>query len=211
MCSVNNPNWVTFEDEGRTSTSPSFASTPLKIPESGTKLASTPLKSPGAKIGSPPSYASTALKTPPGSVTTTGLKTVPRPNGLKLVLPPVGDPSWSFSSSLEFSSPPMHFNINGSSCVPCNTPLCTPVREAPPSSALPFHCRSRDQHNFFHSFSSSSSASATVHSSSPPGLDQATHTGTTPHLQSDISVSDGPVPLLPGGPGTFQPILGGGW
>ncbi|XP_029555130.1 stonin-1, partial [Salmo trutta] len=135
--------------------------------------------------------------------------TVPRPNGLKLVLPQVGDPSWSFSSSLEFSSPPMHFNINGSSCVPCNTPLCTPVREAPPSSALPFHCRSCDQHDFFHSFSSSSSA--TVHSSSPPGLDQATHTGTTPHPQSDISVSDGPGPFpsFQGDPGHFNPFWEG--
>ncbi|KAK6328171.1 hypothetical protein J4Q44_G00001490 [Coregonus suidteri] len=205
MCSMNNPNWVTFEDEGTISTTPSLAS--LKIPGSGTKLALTPLKSPGAKTGSLPSFASTALKTPPGSVTMTGLKTVPRPNGLKLVLPPVGDPSWSFSSSLEFSSPPMHFNINGSSCVPCNTPLCTPVREAPPSGALPFHCRCWDQHDFFRSFSSSSSASATIPSSSPPpGLDQATPTGTTPHPQSDISVSDGPGPFpsFQGDPGHFN-------
>ncbi|CDQ79611.1 unnamed protein product [Oncorhynchus mykiss] len=142
MCSVNNPNWVTFEDEGRTSTSPSFASTPLKIPER--------------------------------------LKTIPRPNGLKLILPPVGDPSWIFSSSLESSSPPMHFNLNGSSCVPCNTPLCTPVREVPPTGALPFHCRPWDQHDFFSSFSN-----------------QATTTGTTTHLQGD------------GDPGHFNPFWEG--
>ncbi|XP_036812048.1 stonin-1 [Oncorhynchus mykiss] len=210
MCSVNNPNWVTFEDEGRTSTSPSFASTPLKIPESGTKLAATPLKSPGAKTSSPPSFASTPLKTAPGSVTTTGLKTIPRPNGLKLILPPVGDPSWIFSSSLESSSPPMHFNLNGSSCVPCNTPLCTPVREVPPTGALPFHCRPWDQHDFFSSFSSSSSASV-PYSSSPPGPDQATTTGTTTHLQGDVSVSDGPstFPSFQGDPGHFNPFWEG--
>ncbi|XP_010899457.2 stonin-1 [Esox lucius] len=209
MCSMNNQtNWVTFEDEGSASTSPSFASTPLKIPSSGTKLASTPLKSPGAKAASPPLFACTPVKTPPGSVKTTGLKTVPRPNGLKLVLPPLGDTSWSFRSSLESSSPPMHFNLNEISPVPCNTPLCTPVREVPPTGALPFHCRPWDQHSLFHSFSSSSAA---LLCSSSSGPDQASMTSTTPQPKDNVSVSDGPssFPSFQGHPGHFNPFWDG--
>uniref|UniRef100_A0A8C7T9I7 Stonin 1 n=1 Tax=Oncorhynchus mykiss TaxID=8022 RepID=A0A8C7T9I7_ONCMY len=119
MCSMNNPNWVTFEDECTTSTSPFFASTPLKIPGSGTrlastplkipgsgtklastplkipgsgtKLASTPMKSPGAKIGSPPSYVSTALKTHPGSGTAP--LHIPRVTSLSPMAPVPSPPS----------------------------------------------------------------------------------------------------------------------
>ncbi|KAL0983856.1 hypothetical protein UPYG_G00133790 [Umbra pygmaea] len=207
MCSMNNQtNWVTFEDEGSTSTSPSFTSTPLKIPGSGTKLASIPSKSPGAQTASPPSFACTPQKTPPDSGKTAKLKTVPRPNGLKLVLPPVGDRSWSFSGSLESSSPPMHFNFSEMSCVPCNTPLCTPVSDVPPTGALPFHCRPWDQHEFFRSFSTLSSAS--VPYSSSLGPDQAS---TTPQPQGDISVPDGPSPFpaFQGDPGHFNPFWEG--
>ncbi|KAJ7987519.1 hypothetical protein DPEC_G00327340 [Dallia pectoralis] len=205
MCSMNNQtNWVTFEDEGSTSRSPSFASTPLKIPGSGMNLASTPVKSHGAMTASPPSFACTPVKTPTGSVNTTGLKTVPRPNGLKLVLPPLGDRSWSFSSSLESCSPPMHFNLNEMSPVPCNTPLCTPVREVPPTGALPFHCRPWDQHDIFHSFSSSLSAALLC--SSSPGPEQSSTTGTTPQPQDDFS---GSYPTLQGDPGHFNPFWEG--
>ncbi|KAJ8412627.1 hypothetical protein AAFF_G00115780 [Aldrovandia affinis] len=63
----------------------------------------------------------------------------------------MGDPSWSFSSSLD--SPQTHFNFNGSSCVPSNTPLCTPVRETP-ASPSPFHCGPQGENNLFQSFSS---------------------------------------------------------
>ncbi|XP_052428380.1 stonin-1 [Carassius gibelio] len=54
---------------------------------------------------------------------------VPRPNGLKLVLPSLGSESWSFSSAIE--SPSMDSGLNGSSCVPSNTPLHTPVGLTP--------------------------------------------------------------------------------
>ncbi|MGH0141466.1 UNVERIFIED_CONTAM: hypothetical protein FKN15_074074 [Acipenser sinensis] len=63
---------------------------------------------------------------------------IPRPNSLKLNLPPRYEPakrSLSTSSS-PLASPLRHFN--GSPCVPSNTPLCTPVREAPESPCTPF-------------------------------------------------------------------------
>ncbi len=85
MCSPNHPaNWVKFEDEGATFSSPQKS-----------------------------------LRT---SVSNSG--SVPRPNGLKLVLPSLGSESWSFSSAIDFS-------LNGSSCVPSNTPLRTPVGLTP--------------------------------------------------------------------------------
>lgn len=90
MCSPNHPaNWVTFEDEGTTFSSPQKS-----------------LRASVSNFGS-----------------------VPRPNGLKLVLPSLGSESWSFSSANE--SPSMDFNLNGSSCVPSNTPLHTPVGWTP--------------------------------------------------------------------------------
>ncbi|KAM6956209.1 stonin-1 [Aplochiton taeniatus] len=82
---------------------------------------------------------------------------VPRPNGLKLVLPPVGDPSWCSKTVVE--SPQMHYSLNESSCVPCNTPLCTPVGGVP-SISSPFHCEPWEKHDFFRSLSSTSTASA---------------------------------------------------
>ncbi|TNN50375.1 Stonin-1 [Liparis tanakae] len=79
---------------------------------------------------------------------------VPRPNGLKLAPPPIRDTSWSFNSSLE--SPQSHASLSGSSCVPCNTPSCTPVRGVP-SSASPFHSSTGDENDFFRSSSSTTS------------------------------------------------------
>ncbi|KAG7462671.1 hypothetical protein MATL_G00187270 [Megalops atlanticus] len=139
MCSMNHPNWVTFEDEG----------TPLSSPQK-------PLQSPAASTGS-----------------------VPRPNGLKLMLPTVGDPSWSFSSPLD--SPQIHFSFNGSSCVPSNTPLCTPVRETPISPS-PFHCGPQGRHNFFNSFSSSSTATLPSPAPEQPSLEDS---GLFPAFQDD--------------------------
>ncbi|XP_036439020.1 stonin-1 [Colossoma macropomum] len=80
---------------------------------------------------------------------------IPRPNGLKLVLPPLGSPSRSLSSPLE--SPQMHFSLNGSSRVPSNTPMCTPIRETP-TGPSPFYCSSQGQPDFFSSFSSTSTS-----------------------------------------------------
>ncbi|XP_017540760.2 stonin-1 [Pygocentrus nattereri] len=80
---------------------------------------------------------------------------IPRPNGLKLVLPPLGNPSRSLSSPLE--SPQMHFSLNGSSRVPSNTPMCTPIRETP-TGPSPFYCSSQGQPDFFSSFSSTSTS-----------------------------------------------------
>ncbi|KAF7686972.1 hypothetical protein HF521_015365 [Silurus meridionalis] len=78
---------------------------------------------------------------------------IPRPNGLKLVLPPLGSSARRLSSPLE--SPQMHFSFNGSSCVPSNTPMCTPVRETP-SSPSPFNHDSLRPPNVFRSFSNTS-------------------------------------------------------
>lgn len=100
---------------------------------------------------------------------------VPRPNGMKLVFPPIRDTSWSFSSSLE--SPQSHSSLSGSSCVPCSTPFCTPVSGVP-SSTSPFHTNTWDKKDFFQSSSRTSTTS--VHSPSPEALTQT---------------SDGPSPF----------------
>ncbi|KAI1894512.1 hypothetical protein AGOR_G00116560 [Albula goreensis] len=148
MCSMNHPNWVTFEDEG------SPVSSPQKT-----------LQSPSANAGS-----------------------VPRPNGLKLMLPTMSDPSWSFSASLD--SPQTFFNFNGSSCVPSNTPLCTPVRETPVTPS-PFNCGPQGRPDFFHSLSSSSTA-------------------TLPSPAPDRPPSEGssPFPAFRDDPGHFNPFWG---
>ncbi|KAG5831355.1 hypothetical protein ANANG_G00302880 [Anguilla anguilla] len=146
MCSMNHPNWVTFEDEA----------TPLSSPQK-------PLQSPSASAASPS-----------------------RPNGLKLMLPAVGDPSWSFSTSLD--SPQMHFYFNGGSCVPANTPLCTPVRETP-AGPSPFLCGPQGRPDFFRSFSSPSSATLPSPATSGPPR------GSSPFR-------------LPGRTGPLQPLLG---
>ncbi|XP_006638839.2 stonin-1 [Lepisosteus oculatus] len=89
MCSMNHPNWVTFEDD------------------------SSAFQSPQKSFPSPSTSTAT-----------------PKPNGLKLSLPPLHDPaSFHLSNTSPLTSPQLHFN--GSPCVPSNTPLCTPVRETP--------------------------------------------------------------------------------
>uniref|UniRef100_A0A8C1CEP5 Stonin-1 n=1 Tax=Cyprinus carpio carpio TaxID=630221 RepID=A0A8C1CEP5_CYPCA len=106
MCSTNHPaNWVTFEDEGTTFSSPQKS-----------------LHSSTSNSGS-----------------------VPRPNGLKLVLPSLGSESWSFRSAIE--SPSMDFSLNGSSCVPSNTPLHTPMGLTP-AGPSPLHYAPQEQTDF---------------------------------------------------------------
>ncbi|XP_070834172.1 stonin-1 [Chaetodon trifascialis] len=135
----------------------------------------------------------TPLSSPQKPLQSPGLikASVPRPNGLKLVLPPIRDTSWSFSSSLE--SPQSHSSLSGSSCVPCNTPFCTPVSGAP-TSASPFHSSTWEKNDFFRSFSSTSSTS--VPSPAPEALNQT---------------SDGPSPFpsFRGNSGHFNPFWDG--
>ncbi|XP_031434928.1 stonin-1 [Clupea harengus] len=153
MCSMNHPNWVTFEDEG-------------------------------SPVSSPPKQPQTSSSTP---------RSLPRPNGLKLVLPPLGDQSWSFTGALE--SPQVHSGLNGSNCVPSNTPMCTPVRETP-TGASPFNFGPRGQPDLFCSASSSPS---TVLSSS--GLGQSSTNPT--------SENSSPFPLFQDDPGHCNPFWGG--
>ncbi|XP_061084165.1 stonin-1 isoform X1 [Conger conger] len=151
MCSMNHPNWVTFEDEA------------------------APLSSPHKPLQSPPATGASPS----------------RPNGLKLMLPAAGDASWSFSASLD--SPQTHFNFNGGSCVPANTPQCTPVRETPVGPS-PFLCGPRDRPEFFRSFSSPSAATLPS-----PGSEQAPSEGSSA------------LPALPAfrdDPGHFNPFWG---
>lgn len=116
---------------------------------------------------------------------------IPRPNGLKLVLPPIKDTSWSFSNSLE--SPQSQSSLNESSCVPCVTPFCTPVSGVP-SSTSPFHSNTWEKNNFFRSFSSTSTPS--VPSPAPETLNQT---------------SDGPSPFpsFQGNSGHYNPFWDG--
>lgn len=81
---------------------------------------------------------------------------VPRPNGLKLRLPPIKDTSWSFSSSLE--SPQSQSSLS-SSFAPCITPFCTPVSGLP-SSASPFHTSLWERKDSFSSNTPAASASS---------------------------------------------------
>ncbi|CAN9499880.1 unnamed protein product [Ophioblennius macclurei] len=116
---------------------------------------------------------------------------VPRPNGLKLGLPPIRDTSWSFSPSLE--SPQSHSSLSGSSCVPCNTPFCTPVSGVP-SSASPFHPSTWDKNDFFQRLSSSSAASVPSPASEAP---------------TQTSEGPSPFPSFQGNSGHYNPFWAG--
>lgn len=96
---------------------------------------STPLSSPQK-----PSQSSELIKA-----------SVPRPNGLKLVLPPIKDTSWSFNHFLD--SPQSISSLSGSSS------FCTPVSGGP-SNVSPFHSNTREKNDFFRSLSSTSTTSA---------------------------------------------------
>ncbi|XP_061693878.1 stonin-1 isoform X3 [Syngnathoides biaculeatus] len=106
---------------------------------------------------------------------------LPRPNGLKLVLPPIRDTSWSFNSTPE--SPQSQSNFS-------NTPLRTPMSGVP-SVTSPFCSNSRETSNFFQSFTSTSVSS--VPSSAPEALNLS---------------SDGPnaFPNFQGNSGHFNPF-----
>uniref|UniRef100_A0A3Q0SSI0 Stonin-1 n=1 Tax=Amphilophus citrinellus TaxID=61819 RepID=A0A3Q0SSI0_AMPCI len=136
---------------------------------------------------------STPLPSPQKPLQSPGLikASVPRPNGLKLVLPPIKDTSWSFSCSLE--SPQSRSSPSGSSCVPCNTAFCTPVGGVP-SSASPFYSKTWDKKDFLRSFSSP--ANTSVPSPAPQALNQT---------------SDGPSPFpsFKGNSGHFNPFWDG--
>lgn len=135
----------------------------------------------------------TPLSSPQKPLQSPGLikASVPRPNGLKLVLPPIRDTSWSLNSSLE--SPQSHSSLSGSSCVPCNTPFCTPVSGVP-SSSSPFHSNTREKNNFFHNFSSTSTTSVP-----------------SPAPEAPTQTSDGPSPFpsFQGRSGHFNPFWDG--
>ncbi|XP_031158530.2 stonin-1 [Sander lucioperca] len=133
----------------------------------------------------PPSSPQKPLQSP-GLIKTS----VPRPNGLKLVLPPIRDTSWSFNRSLE--SPQSHSSPGGSSCVPCNTPFCTPVSGVP-SSASPFHFNTLEN-NFFRSYSSTSTTSVP----SP-----------APHALHQTSDGPSPFPSFQGNSGHYNPFWDG--
>lgn len=130
------------------------------------------------------------LSTPPKPQQSPGLinASVPRPNGLKLVLPPIKDTSWSFSSSLE--SPKSHSSLGGKSYAPCNTPSSTPVSGVP-SSASPFHSKSWEKNIFFRSFSSPTDTSA----SSP-----------VPESQNHTTDEPSPFPSFQGYSGHLNPF-----
>ncbi|XP_024860987.1 stonin-1 [Kryptolebias marmoratus] len=78
---------------------------------------------------------------------------VPRPNGLKLVLPPIKDTSWSFGGSLE--SPQSHSSGKSSG-------------RGPPSTATPLYAKSCEKNVFFRSFSSPSGISAPAPAAETP-------------------------------------------
>lgn len=135
----------------------------------------------------------TPLSSPQKPLQSPGLikASVPRPNGLKLVLPPIRDTSWGFNSSLE--SPQSSSSLSGSSYVPCNTPFCTPVSGVP-SNASPFHSNTWEKNDFFRSLSSTPNTS--VHSTAPETLHQT---------------SDGPTPFpsFQGNSGHYNPFWDG--
>lgn len=133
------------------------------------------------------------LPSPPKPLQSPGFikASVPRPNGVKSVPPPIRDTSWSFSSSLE--SPQSHSSFSESSCVPCNTSFCTPVSGAP-SSASPFHANTREKNDFF--CTSPSTSSISFSSPAPEALNQT---------------SDGPRPFpsFQGTSGHYNPFWDG--
>ncbi|XP_023183377.1 stonin-1 [Xiphophorus maculatus] len=109
---------------------------------------------------------------------------VPRPNGLKLVLPPIKDTSWSFSSSLE--SPQSQSGSSGKSFRPCSSALSTPVTRVS-TSASP----SCEKNFFFRSFSS------------PSGVSVPSPAPETPSQPAD---GPSPFPAFRGNSGHFNPF-----
>uniref|UniRef100_A0A3P9QIU7 Stonin-1 n=1 Tax=Poecilia reticulata TaxID=8081 RepID=A0A3P9QIU7_POERE len=113
---------------------------------------------------------------------------VPRPNGLKLVLPPIKDTSWSFSGSLE--SPQSQSGSSGKSFRPCSSALSTPVTRVSTSTS-PFHFPSCEKNAFIRSFSSPSGVSVP----SP-----------APETSSQPADGPNPFPAFRGNSGHFNPF-----
>ncbi|XP_077437300.1 stonin-1 [Vanacampus margaritifer] len=113
---------------------------------------------------------------------------LPRPNGLKLVLPPIRDTSWNFNSSLE--SPQSQSSVSEGSCVSGNTPLRTPLSGVSRVRS-PFRANSREESNFFQSFTSTSPTSVP-----------------SPAQENSSLSSDGPnpFPTFQGNSGHFNPF-----
>ncbi|XP_037127582.1 stonin-1 [Syngnathus acus] len=111
----------------------------------------------------------TALSSPQKPRQSTGCikAALPRPNGLKLVLPPIRDTSWSLNSSLE--SPQSQSSVSGSSCVLSNTPLHTPASGVSRLGS-PFRSNSREESNFFQRFTSTSPTSTPSPAPETPSL-----------------------------------------
>ncbi|CAG6017471.1 unnamed protein product [Menidia menidia] len=133
---------------------------------------------------------SAPLSTPQKPLQSPGLikASVPRPNGLKLVLPPIKDTSWAFINSLE--SPQSQSSSSGKSCAPCRTPVSTPVSGVP-HSASPFNSKSSEPKAFSRSFSS------------PPVFSAPSPTSETLNHTSD---GPSPFPFFRGNPGHFNPF-----
>lgn len=112
---------------------------------------------------------------------------IPRPNGLKVPLPPITDTSWSFSRSLE--SPQSHLSLSGSPCEPCNTHFYTPV-----NSTSPFHSHTWGKNDFFQSLSGASTTSV-----SPPA----------PEPLDQTSEGPSPFPSFQGNSGHYNPFWDG--
>ncbi|XP_061766445.1 stonin-1 [Nerophis ophidion] len=91
---------------------------------------------------------------------------LPRPNGLKLVLPSIRDTSQSLNSSLE--SPQSQSGVSLGSSVPCNSPLRTPLSGVR-SSTSPFCSNTRGKNNF-QSFTSLSPTSLSSPGQESPDL-----------------------------------------
>ncbi|XP_034041554.1 stonin-1 [Thalassophryne amazonica] len=128
-------------------------------------------------------------KTPQSSGSIKG--SVPRPNGLKLVLPPIRNPSWSFNSSIVSSQ--SNSSLSRRSYTPCDPPFSTPVSGVP-TTASPFHSSSWERNDFFQSCSSPSTTSV------PSPGSEATH---------QTSDAPSPFPSFQGNSGHFNPLWDG--
>ncbi|XP_015237507.1 PREDICTED: stonin-1-like [Cyprinodon variegatus] len=111
---------------------------------------------------------------------------VPRPNGLKLVLPPIKDTSWSFSSPLE--SPQSLSGSCGKSSRPSNSTLSPVTRVS--TSTTPFQSPSWENNVFLRSFSS------------PSGISVSSAAETT----SETTDGPSPFPAFKGTSGHFNPF-----
>lgn len=128
------------------------------------------------------------LPSPPKVLQSPGFSkmSVPRPNGVKSVPPPIRDTSWSFNKSLDSPQIPLSFS---ESCVPGNASFCTPV------SGSPLHSGTTEKHDFFCT-SPSSASSISFSSPAPEALNQT-------------SGGPSPFPSFQGSSGHYNPFWDG--